>query len=138
MLCPAIVRRDWCANVPSWEDDLSNNTHAAPRALPPHVQLIQMGTAFWVSRVVYAAAKLGLADQLAAGPKNAAELAGLMQVHAPSLHRLMRTMASLGLLTERPGQRFALTALGEALKTGVRLRKVIAAHVRQPLASKFL
>jgi hypothetical protein len=41
-----------------------------------------------------------------------------MRVHAPSLHRLMRTLASLGLLTERTEQRFALTTLGEALKTG--------------------
>jgi hypothetical protein len=41
-----------------------------------------------------------------------------MDVHAPSLHRLMRTLASLGILTERPEQRFALTGLGEALKTG--------------------
>jgi hypothetical protein len=97
---------------------LSDNNQAGSQALPPHVQLIQMGAAFWVSRVVYATAKLGLADQLAAGPKNATELAGPMQVHAPSLHRLMRTLASLGLLTERSEQRFALTALGEALKTG--------------------
>jgi hypothetical protein len=29
----------------------------------------------------------------------------------------MRTLASLGILTERPGQRFALTTLGEALRT---------------------
>ncbi|UPK39841.1 methyltransferase [Bradyrhizobium sp. 186] len=86
--------------------------------LPPHVQLIQMGRAHIVSRIVYAAAKLGLADQLAPGPKSAAELAGPMQVHAPSLHRLMRTLANLGILTERMEQRFALTGLGEALKTG--------------------
>ena len=68
--------------------------------------------------MVYAAAKLGLADQLAAGPKSAAELAGATRMHAPSLHRLMRTLASLGILTERDAQRFALTPLGEALKTG--------------------
>ena len=80
---------------------MADNYQAASQALPPHVQLIQMGTAFWVSRVVYAAAKLGLADQLAAGPKSAAELAGAMRLHAPSLHRLMRTLASLGILTER-------------------------------------
>lgn len=36
---------------------------------PPHAQLIQMSSAYWISKVVYAAAKLGLADQLAAGPK---------------------------------------------------------------------
>ena len=91
---------------------------AAPQGLPPHMQVIQMGRAFIVSRTIYVAAKLGLADQLASGPKSAAELAGPMQVHAPSLHRLMRTLASLGVLTERTEQRFALTDLGEALKTG--------------------
>ena len=41
----------------------------AAHALPPHAQLIQMVTAYWVSVMVYAAAKLGLADHLAAGPE---------------------------------------------------------------------
>ncbi len=86
--------------------------------LPPHLQLIQMGAASWISATVYAAAKLGIADHLAAGPKSAAELAGATHTHAPSLHRLMRTLAGLGILTERDAQRFALTPLGEALKTG--------------------
>ena len=97
---------------------MSVHGETASRAVPPHVQLIQMGTAAWVNAVVFAAAKIGLADQLAAGPKNAAELAGPMRLHAPSLHRLMRTLAGLGILTERDAQRFALTPLGEALKTG--------------------
>ena len=86
--------------------------------LPPHVKLIQMGRGFVVARIVYAAAKLGLADQLAPRPKSAAELAESMHLHARSLHRLMRTLANLGILTERTEQRFALTELGEALKTG--------------------
>src|SRR5262249_45179574 len=38
--------------------------------------------------------------------------------HAPSLYRLMRTLASLGILTEDATHRFALTPLGDALKTG--------------------
>ena len=38
--------------------------------------------------------------------------------HAPSLHRFMRTLAGLGILAEGEAQRFALTPLGEALKTG--------------------
>jgi hypothetical protein len=95
-----------------------NSNNATPQSLPPHVQLIQMIMAIVDARVLYAAAKLGLADQLATGPKSAAELSGPMAVHAPSLHRLMRTMAGLGLLAERDAQRFSLTALGEALKTG--------------------
>jgi hypothetical protein len=97
---------------------MSVHAETASTAVPPHVQLIQMGTAAWVNAVVFAAAKIGLADQLAAGPRNAAELAGPMRLHAPSLHRLMRTLAGLGILTERDAQRFALTPMGEALKTG--------------------
>ena len=97
---------------------MTNDQAAASQALPPHAQLIQMGAASWVSAVVYAAARLGLADHLAAGPRSAVELAGATRTHAPSLHRLMRTLAGLGILTERDAQRFALTPLGEALKTG--------------------
>ena len=85
---------------------------------PPHAQLIEMSTAYWVSKVVYAAAKLGLADHLSEAPQSAAELAGVTRTHAPSLHRLMRTLASVGILTEDDAQRFALTPLGAALKTG--------------------
>jgi hypothetical protein len=90
--------------------------HPAP--LPPHAHLIQMGGGLWVSKTMYVAAKLGLADLLAAGPRSAADLAGPLKLHAPSLHRLMRALASLGILTERDGQRFALTEMGEALKSG--------------------
>jgi hypothetical protein len=88
------------------------------QSLPHHTQLIEMGRSYIISRAVYAAAKMGLADQLGTGPKSAEELAGVMRVHAPSLHRLMRYLASLGVLTEQPEQRFALTDLGQALKTG--------------------
>jgi len=73
---------------------------------------------FVVPQVLYVAAELGLADELQSGPKSAAELAGPMKLHSPSLHRLMRTLASLGILAEREAQRFELTPLGEALKSG--------------------
>lgn len=85
---------------------------------PPHAQLIQMGMGFWVSRIVYTAAQLGLADLLAEGPQCATDLAAPTKTHAPTLHRLMRTLAGLGVLTEDADHRFALTPLGEALKTG--------------------
>src|SRR5258707_3311125 len=93
---------------------------AAPQSLAPHVQLIQMGTGGAVAQVVQIAAKIGLADHFADGPRSAGGLARPLDLHAPSLHRLMRTMASLGLLTESEGQRFSLTKLGEALKAAAR------------------
>ena len=97
---------------------MSESQETTPQALPPHAQLIQMGTASWVSGIVYAAARVGLADHLAAGPRSADELAGPTGTHAPSLHRLMRALASLGILTSQDGQRFALTPVGEALRAG--------------------
>lgn len=96
---------------------MSENGHSGAEEVPPHAQLIEMGTAYFVSRLVFVAAKLGLADHLADGPKSAADLAQATGTHAKSLHRLMRTLASLGLFTQREDSRFALTPLGEALKT---------------------
>src|SRR5215510_14275921 len=86
--------------------------------LPPHAQLVQMAMAHWMSHAVYAAARLNLADHLAQGPKTADALAGPTGTHAPSLYRLMRTLASLGILTENATHQFALTPVGEALRTG--------------------
>jgi hypothetical protein len=86
--------------------------------LPPHAQLVQMAMGQWVAHIVYVAAELGLADHLAGGPRRADELAGPTGTHAPSLYRLLRTLASFGILAEDPAHRFALTPLGEALRTG--------------------
>ena len=74
--------------------------------------------AFWTSRIVYVAAKLRLADHLSKGRKSADALAGPTGIHAPSLYRVMRTLASLGILTEDETHEFALTPLGAALQSG--------------------
>src|ERR1051325_9902006 len=99
---------------------MPENHHTRAETAPPplHAQLVQMAMAHWVSHFIYAAAKLSLADHLTKGPKSAEELAGQTGTHAPSLYRFMRTLAHLGILTEDAAQRFALTAVGEALKTG--------------------
>ena len=89
----------------------------AASAVPAHVQLIQMGaTAYWGSMLLLAAARLDLADRLAAGARSATDLAREIELHAPSLYRFMRSLAGMGLLTEVRPQTFALTSLGEALK----------------------
>ncbi|MDG2480244.1 MAG: methyltransferase dimerization domain-containing protein [Alphaproteobacteria bacterium] len=76
---------------------------AAPPAPPPHVQLIQMAAGSWVAAAAYAAAKLRIPDHLADGPKSAVELSNATGTHVPTLHRLMRTLAGLGILTEQEG-----------------------------------
>lgn len=97
---------------------MSENTNGNVRVLPPHAELIQLAMGFIPARVLYLAAKFGLADLLADEPKSAAELAGPTGTHERALHRLMRTLSSLGVLTEGTGGRFALTEMGEALKGG--------------------
>jgi hypothetical protein len=85
-------------------------------APPPHAQLIQMGTAFWGSQMLYFAARLQRVDRLAAGPKASSELAAELGLNAAALHRFLRTLAGMGLLTEVESKTFALTPLGAALK----------------------
>lgn len=88
---------------------------AAP---PPQAQIAEIMLSQVVSRLVHLAATLKLADHLDAGPKTAAELAPLTGTHAPTLHRILRTMASLGFFTEDGQHRFALKPLGAVLKSG--------------------
>lgn len=91
------------------------NPNEAP---PPHAILIQMGTAHWVSRMLFVAAQLGIADRLAQGPKKAEDLAGPTGTQASALYRLLRALGHLGLLHEDASHQFSLTPLGEALKNG--------------------
>lgn len=86
--------------------------------LPPHAAIIQMGTGYWVSRIVNMAARLDLADHLADGAKTAGDLAGRLEVQERALHRLMRSLSSLGILRDEGEGKYGLTPLGEAMKEG--------------------
>jgi hypothetical protein len=103
---------------PRGEFDMLEIAPAKNEAPSRQDPLIQMATAHWVSRILYVAAEMNLADGLAEGPRTIEELAQSTATDASSLYRLMRTLASLGLFTEGPRHRFSLTALGEAFRTG--------------------
>ncbi len=85
--------------------------------LPAQLQMIQYITGFWMSRAVWVAAKLGLADLLKSGPKTAEELAQATSTHAPSLFRILRALASAGVFKKENDGRFGLTPLSETLIT---------------------
>jgi len=72
-----------------------------------------------ISRAVYVAAELGIADLLAGGPMTAGQLARATQAHEPSLYRVLRLLASLGVLAEQEDHSFGLTVLGERLRADV-------------------
>ena len=71
----------------------------------------------WITQAIYVAAKLGIADLLVKGPRSAAELAEASHAHAPSLYRLLRALASLGVFAEDEAGRFTLTPLAEGLRS---------------------
>jgi hypothetical protein len=89
-----------------------------PNELPPPAQLMKFIVGKWISKPIYAAAELGIADILAEGTKSIEELAQITQSHSPSLYRMMRALASVGIFFETEGKRFELTPMAEYLKTG--------------------
>ncbi len=85
--------------------------------VPAPIAMYQMICGFWVSRAIYVAAKLGIADYLQKQPKTAEELAAVTHTHAPSLYRLLRALASIGIFVEDNKHRFGLTPLSVTLQT---------------------
>ncbi len=87
--------------------------------LPPQMILYQMSIGHYVSRALHLAAKLDLAELLKDGPRHHDELARATATHAPSLNRVMRLLASVGIFEEQENGKFALTPLGAHLRAGV-------------------
>src|SRR5439155_15378161 len=86
--------------------------------LPPPVRLYQLATARYVSQAIYVAAALGIADLLADGPGGADELARSTGTHAASLGRVLRLLASAGVVRETADGTFDLTPVGSCLRSG--------------------
>ena len=87
-----------------------------PESAADPLKLVEMAKAFSRSRVLCAAARLGIADALDAGPKTVDQLASACQADPAALHRLLRAMASIGLVAEKSPGMFALTPMGEPLR----------------------
>jgi hypothetical protein len=72
-----------------------------------------------MQQAIRAVAKLCIPDLLAERSQTAAELAAGTATHAPSLYRVLRTLASAGVFAETPDHRFELTPVAELLRTDV-------------------
>jgi hypothetical protein len=79
--------------------------------------LREMAAGYRMSQLVFLAARLGLADLLAAGPRSAVELAEATGTRAAPLYRVLRGMGGIGLFEETPDGRFGLTELSQVLRT---------------------
>jgi orsellinic acid C2-O-methyltransferase len=85
--------------------------------LRPLLQQLIFG--FFPSAVLSVATRLRIPDLVADGAKSSEELAESTGTHPPSLYRLLRALAYLGILEETEPGRFALTDLGAPLRSDV-------------------
>ncbi|MEU9987610.1 methyltransferase [Streptomyces sp. NPDC048045] len=88
----------------------------SPPKPPPAARVLQLATASWMAAAVSAAAELGVADALAGGARPVDEIARSVDAHPPTLYRLLRACAAIGLFEEREGRVFVLTEVGDALR----------------------
>lgn len=86
-------------------------------AVPPFLELYQLTTGAWLTQAISTAARLGVADAIASGASTTAEIAQQVGAHAPTLYRLLRALSDHGVFSEGPGDRFALTPMGESLRS---------------------
>src|SRR5918911_3924267 len=103
-------------------DTLGTQADPARQPLPSDqmIQMIQMTSGHVIAQALYVVAELGIAELLATRPRSSAELAQAAGAHAPSLYRVLRTLASLGVFVEEEDQTFGLTPLGATLRSDVR------------------
>ena len=78
--------------------------------------VLQCSTAYMVSSALQAAAKLKIADELADGPRTAADLARATRVDEDALYRVLRAPASIGIFEETGPRTFALKARAQLLR----------------------
>ena len=85
---------------------------------PPQFAMTQMITgAVWVTKSIYVAAELGIADLVANGPKDIETLAAETGTYADSLYRVLRALASLGIFAQDAEGKFGLTPLAATLRS---------------------
>jgi hypothetical protein len=91
----------------------------APAPAPQQV-LMQTTLGLWAAQAVATAARLGIADALAQSqPQGSTTLARAVGADAAALGRLLRALAGLGVLAEPHPHRYALTPVGELLRSDV-------------------
>jgi len=82
-----------------------------PRGLRPLLE------GYRATALLFVAAKLKIPDHIARGLRTSRELSAKLSAHEPSMHRLLRGLAALGLCQELRDGSFQLTPLGERLRS---------------------
>jgi hypothetical protein len=106
---------------------LSESEHSLGRLLKTMID------GYRLSQMIHVAAKLNIADLLAAGPMTIDELAGATEAHSESLRRVLRALASFGIFFEGSDGAFQLTPIATLLRHAVPGSQwAVAASIGEP------
>lgn len=86
-------------------------------AIAPALALRRLIFGHRITQIVGIAAQLRLADVLGTTAQRAVDLAPQLHVDAAALYRLLRALASIGVLELQPDDRFSLTPVGACLRS---------------------
>src|SRR5215467_992475 len=74
-------------------------------------------TGKWISQAIATAVELGVPDQLSKGARRCSEIARQAGVTEDGIYRLLRALASVGLVAEGADRRFKLTPVGQRMRS---------------------
>ena len=93
---------------------------AETRSADLRARMLALINANWTTQAISAAVQLGLPDSLSDGPQAVLALAQRTSCDPSSLWRLLRALASIGIVAQAEDGRFALTEMGTLLRTDQR------------------
>jgi hypothetical protein len=96
----------WLANDSAHRDLRKGGVMTEQSSYSPEVpvesRMLALIVGFMATPAIAVAARLGIADLVAAAPRTLDELASETKAHAPSLHRLLQFLTNMGILPRTP------------------------------------
>lgn len=87
------------------------------KMVPPPVALLDMLSGMWIAQSIGTIARMGIADHFSGTATSVAEIAAKAKVNPDALYRVLRALSVVGVVRERDGKRFELTAIGQCMRT---------------------
>jgi hypothetical protein len=108
----------------AWLQDIPN------KVTPPPFRLIQIGSAFWQSRLIYVAAHLDIATVLAGDSLHVDQIATRVSSHPDATYRMLRMLSAMGIFEESSPRTFKNNKLSNCLREGdpQNIRAMIMMH----------
>lgn len=101
----------------AYDARVTDSANTGRPAANPLSELIAITSGHQRARALMVAVELGIADQLRDGARTVDDLAAVTGTHAPTLYRLLRALAAIGVFEEQAGQAFALTPMSQFLRS---------------------